>query len=659
MRHAPICLALLFSFLAAAQDWTQFRGPNATGVAAGGAPPVEFSPSKHLLWKQELPVGHSSPVIWGDRIFLTAFDRTSNKLELICLNRKDGAILWRRAAPAGELEKTHVISNPATGTPVVDAERVYAYFGSFGLTVDSHSGEPQWTLPLPAPSTNWGSGSSPVLAGDTLILNHDANEGGYLLAVDRKAGRIVWKQMYPPNMGRRVESYSTPVIWRDQIVMHRANMVDAYALKDGARLWSVPANTTGVNTPALNGDVLYAAAWNHLGELDQRQIIPTWNEMLEKYDKDGDGQLNASEMPRNLILANRPDAENVPNAVVHLGDMFSLFDANHDGILQKSEWSRIQTIFTTPATHGLLALQLDGAAAKILWRENIAIPEVPSPLYYKDRVFMVRNGGVVTCMDAGTGKVIYRARVGAAGPYFSSPVAAGGHVYVASSEGVISVLSAANDKMEPLAHNDLGEELYATPAVVGSTLYVRTVAHLFAFGDDTYKVKLETTAGNIVLEVHRDWAPIGAARFYELVRAGFYDNSRFFRVVAGRWAQFGIPGDPKLALEWREKTIPDDPRKESNTRGTFAFAMTGPGARTTQIFIALGDLSYQDKDNFAPLGRVVEGMDVADKLYSAYGEAAGGGMRGGKQGRIFAEGNAHLDRDFPKLDKLLRATILP
>jgi len=177
--------------------------------------------------------------------------------------------------------------------------------------------------------------------------------------------------------------------------------------------------------------------------------------------------------------------------------------------------------------------------------------------------------------------------------------------------------------------------------------------------DATYKVKLETTAGNIVMEVHRDWAPIGAARFYELVRSGFYDNSRFFRVVAGRWAQFGIPGDPRLAAEWREKTIPDDPRKESNTRGTFAFAMTGPGARTTQIFIALGDLSYQDKDNFAPLGRVIEGMDVADKLYSGYGETAGGGMRGGKQGRIFAEGNAHLDRDFPKLDKLVRATIPP
>lgn len=182
---------------------------------------------------------------------------------------------------------------------------------------------------------------------------------------------------------------------------------------------------------------------------------------------------------------------------------------------------------------------------------------------------------------------------------------------------------------------------------------------MLALVNDTYKVKLETTAGVMVLEVHRDWAPTGAARFEELIRAKCYDDSRFFRVIAGRWAQFGIAGDPKVAAAWRGRTIADDERKVSNTPGTFAFAMTGPGARSTQIFIALGDLSYQDKDNFAPLGRVVEGMDVADKLYSGYGETAGGGMRGGKQDRIFAEGSVHLDHDFPKLDKLVSARIVP
>jgi len=173
-----------------------------------------------------------------------------------------------------------------------------------------------------------------------------------------------------------------------------------------------------------------------------------------------------------------------------------------------------------------------------------------------------------------------------------------------------------------------------------------------------YRVKLATTQGDFTIEGHRDWAPLGADRFYDLVRAGFYDNSRFFRVIAGDFAQFGIPGDPLLAATWRNASFGDDPVQRSNVRGYVAYAMTGPNARTTQIFVLMGDRSRQDKDGFAPFGVVVEGMDVVDRLYSGYGESAGGGMRGGKQGRIFAGGNAYLDAAFPKLDKLLRAAVL-
>jgi cyclophilin family peptidyl-prolyl cis-trans isomerase len=171
-----------------------------------------------------------------------------------------------------------------------------------------------------------------------------------------------------------------------------------------------------------------------------------------------------------------------------------------------------------------------------------------------------------------------------------------------------------------------------------------------------YRVRVESSQGAFVLEVHRAWAPIGADRFYNLVRAGFYDDSRFYRVTA-RFAQFGISGDSAIAGVWRTPTLPDDPVRETNTRGRFAFAMTGPNARTTQIYICKTDMSSQDKDGFAPLGTVVEGMDVVDRLYAGYGESAGGGMREGKQGRIFAEGNAHLDSEFPKLEKLIRARV--
>ena len=173
------------------------------------------------------------------------------------------------------------------------------------------------------------------------------------------------------------------------------------------------------------------------------------------------------------------------------------------------------------------------------------------------------------------------------------------------------------------------------------------------------RVKLETGKGAFVIEAHRAWAPNGVDRFRNLVRAGFFDDSRFFRVRAGFIAQFGIAGKPEIARLWREEKLPDDPVHESNTRGTVAYAMTGPNERTTQLFINLADNAKLDAQGFAPIGRVISGMDVVDQLYAGYGEDAGGGMRGGKQDKIFAEGNAGLDRDFPKLDKILRTEILP
>jgi peptidyl-prolyl cis-trans isomerase A (cyclophilin A) len=173
------------------------------------------------------------------------------------------------------------------------------------------------------------------------------------------------------------------------------------------------------------------------------------------------------------------------------------------------------------------------------------------------------------------------------------------------------------------------------------------------------RVRIETTAGDFVIEAHRDWAPYGADRFYTLVRAGYFDNSRFFRVVAGRWAQFGIAGDPKIAQEWRHRTIPDDPVRQKNMRGFVAFAMTGPDARSTQVYINLGDNSERnDPQGFAPFGKVIEGMDVVEKLYSGYGENSGGGMRAGKQDRMFEAGNAFLDVEFPKLARLIRARVI-
>ena len=181
-----------------------------------------------------------------------------------------------------------------------------------------------------------------------------------------------------------------------------------------------------------------------------------------------------------------------------------------------------------------------------------------------------------------------------------------------------------------------------------------------ALAEQDYRVRLETSKGPIVIEVHRDWAPHGADRFRELVTSRYYDDTRFFRVVAGRWAQFGINGDPAVATAWRTKTIPDDPRRQSNVRGTVAFAFAVPNGRTTQVYIALSDLSAtQDEQGFAPFGRVVEGMEAADRLNAEYGENSGSGIRAGRQQPLFDGGNAYIDREYPRLDRIIRARILP
>jgi homoserine O-acetyltransferase len=173
-----------------------------------------------------------------------------------------------------------------------------------------------------------------------------------------------------------------------------------------------------------------------------------------------------------------------------------------------------------------------------------------------------------------------------------------------------------------------------------------------------FRVQLDTTKGPIVIAVHRGWAPHGADRFHELVTSKYFDDSRFFRVVKGQWAQFGIAGDPAVAARWRARPIPDDPPKQSNVRGRVAFAFKDPGGRTSQIYISLRENSYQDAQGFVPFGEVVEGMNAADALNSEYGESSGGGIRAGRQQPLFDGGNAYLDREYPRLDRLLTARVI-
>jgi len=183
-------------------------------------------------------------------------------------------------------------------------------------------------------------------------------------------------------------------------------------------------------------------------------------------------------------------------------------------------------------------------------------------------------------------------------------------------------------------------------------------AKLTAKAPETFKVRFDTTKGKFTIEVTRSLAPNGADRFYNLVRSGYFTDVAFFRVVPGFMCQFGIHGDPNVSAKWREATIPDDPVKGSNTRGTITFATAGPNTRTTQLFINFGDNTGLDGQGFAPFGKVIEGMDVVDKINGEYGDAPQFGGHGPDQGRLQMEGNAYLKKDFPNLDYIKSAIIL-
>lgn len=472
---------------ARAENWPQFRGPDGKGVSQGN-PPVEFGPEKAMLWKTSIPFGQSSPSIWGDRIFVTSGDRNGKDLRVAAYDRLSGKQLWNQAIAVEKMERTHEVASPASATVLADDERVYVYFGSVGLLCMDHDGKQLWSIKLPLPEKPQGSGTSPVLAGEHVLLSRDDPAEAYLLAADRKTGKQVWKQsMGTPIRGPGGANTSTPAVAGDEVIVHRTGEVVAFEVKNGERRWSVKLPTSGVATPVVASDTVFVSGWNNAGEPELRIPPPTWEE-LQRGDKNGDGALTVDEMPEKIDFARRPDVD-LPGAQVSLPSkmIFPGIDFDKNGKLTKEEWEKVLAMVSSQqqTEHGLVAIKLGGkgdvTATNVLWKHSRNVAEVPTPVVYNGRVYMVTNGGILTCNDAKTGNVLYRGRLGAPGAYFASPIAANGHVYFASGEGVVTVIRDA-DKLEVLARNDLSEPVHSTPAVIGNTIYVRTTKHLYAFG---------------------------------------------------------------------------------------------------------------------------------------------------------------------------------
>ncbi|HYO80400.1 MAG TPA: PQQ-binding-like beta-propeller repeat protein [Bryobacteraceae bacterium] len=421
---AVVSLLASTALIGAAAEWPQFRGSNSAGIGAG-KPPVHFGPDRAVLWKIPVGAGLSSPVVWGQRIFLTEVDTATRRLTTLCIDRRTGKVMWQRSVTADTIEKVHDISSPAGATPVTDGHRVYVYFGSYGLLAYDLNGKQLWERRLPMPENPYGAVASPIVAGDLLVLNHQGKDA-YLLALNRRDGSTVWKT------DRSLFQYgwSTPVHWRhdgvDEILVLGGDFkpnqrLMAYNLEDGSERWWVGGlPPCGKSTPVTGDGMVFFAA---------------------------------------------PDIIMDPAAEQRYPERAAKLYANNA--------ARVMAI--RPGTKGEIASE------NVAWSERKGVPGVPSPLYFNGHIYTVQNGGIVFCRKARTGELVYSGRLGALGYYYASPVAADNKVYFASSDGEIVVLD-GGDKLAVLATNKMESGILATPALVENAIYVRTETHLYAFG---------------------------------------------------------------------------------------------------------------------------------------------------------------------------------
>ena len=449
-------------------DWPQFRGLNGSGLCPScGQLPTEFGPRKNVLWKTDLPEGKSSPVLIGDRIFLTASE--GDELITMCLSRLTGKVLWRRSVRAPRHEAQHTLNHRAAPTVATGGQTVFVFFADFGLLAYDFDGKPRWQLPLGPFNSQHGLVASPVYADGRVILVCDQDTDAYILAVNADNGKIAWKT--PRNV---INGYSTPIVYQPargpaQIIAPGSYQLTAYSILDGEQLWFVRGLTCQPKSaPVIAAGVLYFNGWTVGNDAGEQVELPPFAEVIAAADANHDGKLAQAELPK----AWQPTGT------------WRAIDLDRDGFLNEREWTFFRT--RRASRNGVLAVRLGGSGdvteTHVLWRYEKSLPDVPSPLVYNDVVFLVRSGGIATALDAKSGKVLKQARLtGALDDYYASPIGVDGKVYVASEHGKVVVLRAAGE-WEILAINDFDSDIYATPAVSEGKMYIRTRNALYAIG---------------------------------------------------------------------------------------------------------------------------------------------------------------------------------
>ena len=464
---AAASVLLLASAAADAPDpegWSRFRGPNGSGVSTSTRLPAEFGTDKNVVWKTELPFGHSSPALTRERIFLTA--ARGEHLVTICLDRRTGKILWEREAPRSRVEKLDTRNGPAGPTPATDGTNVYVFFADFGLLSYDIDGKERWRLPLGPFNNLYGMGASPMLVDDAVVLACDQNTGSFILSVAQRDGRIRWKTARPEaHSGHSTPILYTPAGGAAQIIVPGSFLLTAYAPTSGEKLWWVGGLSFEMkSTPVVSGDTLFINGFGTpQNQPGAHPAIPQFADIVRQY----------SDAAGKVTFKTLPD-----------GNARSWIDLDADGEVSASEWDYYRAAMASE--NGMLAIRLGGrgdmTASNVRWTYHKSVPQLPSPLVYRNVLYMVNDGGIVTTLNPETGGEMGQGRLkGAIDRYYASPVAADGKIFMLSETGKVAVL-APGGTLEPVVVNDLQDDIYATPAISDGRLYVRTRGWPYCFG---------------------------------------------------------------------------------------------------------------------------------------------------------------------------------
>jgi outer membrane protein assembly factor BamB len=450
-----------------AAEWSRFRGPNGTGVADASGLPDQIAPDRNVAWRTALPHGYSSPVVSNSNVYLTGWDGL--KLYTLCLERKTGKVSWRTEGPTPLAKEHKTVNTPVSPSPVTDGTNVYVFFEVFGLVSYDAKGQERWRHPLGPFRMPYGAGSSPVLAGNTLLLLVDQDVRSYLLALDKDTGKQLWQAERP----HATHGFSTPVIYRPgrgpvEVIVSGAYELDAYDLQSGKKLWWVSGMAWQAKSlPVVAGDTMYVYSWMAgLEELGHKPVTLPWSESLAQYDKNKDGVIGKDEYPDESLVK-----------------LWFLYDLDANGTLDATDWRYLLARGT--AKNGLYAIRLGGrgdvTSTHVVWRYEKGLPNIPSPLLYGDILYVLREGGILTAFDPKTGKVLKQGRIeGAVDSYFASPVAADGKIITASQEGKVAVIRpGAEWQVENVG--EFGEEIWSTPAIDGGQVFLRTKNALYCF----------------------------------------------------------------------------------------------------------------------------------------------------------------------------------